>query len=264
MDKKEAVRKSDAKRSAVAAVVAGILISGIGKAGRAQEAAPAPLPVWKPQTTLVRYLARSARVLKYALQPPAGYAARQTQRPGLQATTWRGAASQTGITPNVTLALAPAPLVNGKPYTPERLIVGALGSLKRGHDNWTQTDIEQGKINGITFARAYWTGTERQHKRKVRGVSYMAVDGPTLISLQSQDMALATSTTAKPNASSDAPPTSDAAPTANPPNANAPDINPADGLPSNIDRLKLAEAAILTFRRYAAPKPVAPDSPTAP
>ena len=231
--------------------------------GGAQEAAPAPLPVWKPQTGLLRYLARPTRVLKYTMQPPAGYAARQTQQPRLLAYTWRGAASQSGVTPNVALALAPAPATKGKSYTAERLIAGALGFLKRGHDDWTQTPVEQGQINGLPFARAYWTGTERQHKRKVRGVAYMAVDGATLISLQSQDMAPVAPNAAKSGESSDTPPASngEAAPNANP---TAPIANPAEGTPDAPNRLKLAETAMLTFRRYAAPKLVTPALPAAP
>ena len=239
-------------------VIGTAMVSGSMLKGGAQEAAPAPpLPVWKPMPKMLRYLVRPTRVWKYTMQPPTGYTPRQTQQARLLAYNWHGQAAKTGITPNVSLALAPTPLRNGKPYTAEQLVASALASLKRGHDAWTQTPVEQGQINGISFARAYWTGTERQLKRKLRGVAYMAVDGLTVISLQSQDIAPDKPDDAKTGAA-------DAAPNPNTdPNVTAaPDAINADGLPENIDRLKLAETAMQTFRRYAAPRPV-PSAPPA-
>ncbi len=229
---------------------------GIVARGGAQEAPAPPLPVWKPMPKMLRYLVRPTRVWKYTMQPPTGYTPRQTQQARLLAYNWHGQAAKTGITPYVSLALAPTPMRNGKPYTAEQLIAGALIALKRGHDAWTQTPAEQGQINGVAFVRAYWTGTERQLKRKLRGVAYMAVDGPTIISLQSQDIAPDKPDDAKTG-------TADATPASPDLNANtaAPDAANADGLPENIDRLKLAETAMQTFRRYAAPKP-APSTPS--
>lgn len=237
-----------------------MIAGGIVARGGAQEAAPTPpLPVWKPMPKMLRYLVRPTRVWKYTMQPPAGYTPRQTQQPRLLAYNWHGQAAKTGITPYVLLALAPTPVRGGKPYTAEQLIASALATLKRGHDAWTQTLVEQGRINGIAFVRAYWTGTERQRKRKLRGVAYMAVDGPTIISLQSQDIAPDKPGDAKSGAA-------DAAPDSPDVNANAaaPDAANADGLPENIDRLKLAETAMQTFRRYVAPRPAPSTPPIAP
>ncbi len=245
----------------IAAVMMGAaIVSGSILKGGTQEAPSAlPLPIWKPMPRTLRYLARPTRVWKYTMQPPAGYTPRQTQQTRLLAYNWHGQAAKTGVTPNVSLALAPTPMRNGKPYTAEQLVASVLAALKRGHDAWTQTLVEQGQINGIAFARAYWTGTERQLKRKLRGVAYMAVDGPTIISLQSQDIAPDKPDDAKTGAA-------DAAPDTLNPNANAaaPDAANADGMPENIDRLRLAETAMQTFRRYAAPKPAPAAPPVAP
>lgn len=230
----------------IAAMTAGAIL-----AGYAQEEKSALPAAWKPNPKMLRYIGRQTRVLSYAVQAPIGYTARQTRQPRLIAYTWLGQARKTGVTPNLTLALAPTPIVNKKPMTPEQLLTNALNAMKRGHEDWTQTPAERGQINGLTFARAYWTGTERQRSRKLRGVAYMGVDGSVAISMQCQDLALPG---AKPGAEGAQNP-ADAAP----PDANAQENG--DVSQDNFDHLKLAEAAMQTFRRYTTPKPADPAAP---
>lgn len=130
----------------------------------------------------------------------------------------------------------------GRKITAEQLLANALNSQKRGYDDWTQTAVERGRINGLTFARAYWTGTLGQDKRKLRGVSYFAVDGSLMIVLTAQDAGRA----------NDKPTDASAPETQADPNGETSDADNDASLPSDIDRLQLAEAAMQTFRRSGA------------
>lgn len=152
---------------------------------------------------------------------------------------WQGQATASGFIPYLSMALAPAPMPvrkGDKKLTADRLLNISTASLKRGFDDWTETEIEHGQINGISFVRIYWTGTERQQKRKLRGVSYVAIDDTAAISLTAQDIARGTAAT---------PPTTTEGVSVD---ATAPGNDaPADGLPETVDRLKLAEAVFQTL-----------------
>ena len=54
---------------------------------------------------------------------------------------------------------------------------------KSKSENWKQSPVEAGKIDGITFVRQYWSGTEKspQGKLKVSGFVYVGSIGETLI-----------------------------------------------------------------------------------
>ena len=116
----------------------------------------------------------------------------QGQRPSMATIAWQGSAARNSIAPGLLVAVGPTPQGMGRKITAEQLLANALNSQKRGYTEWTQTAVERGRINGLTFARAYWTGTlgtgtSGQDKRKLRGVSYFAVDGSLMIVLTAQD-----------------------------------------------------------------------------
>ena len=52
-----------------------------------------------------------------------------------------------------------------------------------------QSEIERGQIDGLTFVRAHWEGTERTTKYKMRGFIYVAAAGPGMIYISSKDTA---------------------------------------------------------------------------
>jgi hypothetical protein len=51
-----------------------------------------------------------------------------------------------------------------------------------------ETSPERGQINGLTFMRVYWSGTDADKQRKRHGAMYAGKDGSTLIFISSQDV----------------------------------------------------------------------------
>ena len=224
--------------------------------GYAQEAPTppnTPLPAWKPQLKMMRFLTSLTRFSGYALQPPRGYAMQQTQRLGVAACGWQGNRTRNGIAPGLMLTVGQVPASAGKRWTPEQLLISSFNAQKRNLNDWTQTDVERGQINGITFARAYWTATGVQKQQKLRGVSYFAVDGDRAIRLAAQDAGRA----GKPEGAEKAGTQTGAG-------ASEPDANSDEATPSDVDRLLLAEAAIQTFHRSIGYKSPARPTPSTP
>ena len=220
-------------------------VSGKVEAQAAKEGQTADKPVkeavWQADPKVKRYLGRQYVLGGYAVSQPIGYTDHLVRKPGLLANYWQGQETASGFVPYLAMAFAPTPMpVNksDKKMTPDRLLNIAMASLKRGFDDWTQTEFEHGQINGISFIRTYWTGTDRQQKRKLRGVSYVAIDDTAAISLTAQDVARTSTTNIPPN-------TADGLSTTPPP-ANDP---PATNLPDKVDHLKLAETVFQTLHR---------------
>ena len=219
---------------------------GLFSFGYAQDAPTnATLPAWKPQPKLMRYLSSLTRFSGYAIQPPRGYAMQQAQRTGFAACGWQGE-GRSGVTPGLLMTVGPIPVHGSKKQTPEQLLAASLAAQKRRYVDWTQTDFERGQINGVVFARSYWTATQPQAKQKLRGVTYFAVDGATAIQLTGQDAA----GNGKPTGNPDAGTRPDA--------GEASDANSDDATPNDIDHLLLTETAMQTFHRVGGFKPSAP------
>lgn len=207
-----------------------LLIAGMNASARGQETVLIKETVWRPDAKLLRYVGRQMPVLSYSLQPPASYTLHQIHRDGQISYIWQGAG--TSFAPNLAIAIAAIPLRDSKKITADQLLTNALNTLHRGYSDWTQTESEHGQINGLSFVRAYWTGTNQKQKR--RGVSYVALDGSNALSLLSQD-----------KVPGGGPTSGEASPDgANPSEAPADEV-----LPATVDRLKLAEAAIQTLHR---------------
>ncbi len=202
------------------------------------EAKPVKEAVWQADPKLKRYLGRQYVLGGYSVSRPLGYTDHLVRRQGLLANYWQEQATASGFMPYLALALAPAPTParkGDKKLTADRLLNISTASMKRGFDDWTETEIEHGRINGISFVRIYWTGTDRQQKRKLRGVSYVAIDDTAAISLTAQDVARATTTPS--------PATADGNTSATPPTNDT----TTEDLPETVDRLKLAEAVFQTL-----------------
>jgi len=72
--------------------------------------------------------------------------------------------------------------------TPEQYLDRWLDRLKQRRTNWSQTPIERGRINGLSFIRIHWSGTDPDNQAKLHGFVYVAKDGPKYIQIRSQDV----------------------------------------------------------------------------
>lgn len=64
-----------------------------------------------------------------------------------------------------------------------------LSPYRNSMQHWVQGPFERGTIGGLTFVRVNWSGMNPRARKpgKLHGVFYVALDGPTIIQLQSND-----------------------------------------------------------------------------
>lgn len=181
-------------------VVVGLLVAvvmGAGgcKAKTASSSAPvqrtdqqsseaSSLPVWKPDEKLVGQLASPAKVEGYQVRPPKGYTLTLAPpREELKGFAWSGPLRDDKTAPQFIIVITPR-----GPSNLEQILDKFLESVKARRVNWTETKHESGKINGLSFVRKYWTGTEPSKQWKMRGFMYLALDGSNYIQISSQDV----------------------------------------------------------------------------
>jgi hypothetical protein len=148
------------------------------------------LPKWAPDKELLAQLAPYGNVGGYQVRPPRKYdrVVPPPAPPGGQLFAWAGAKRADNTAPMFMVTmLAPPPEVAQK-TTLEQFLDSMLGGIKRRRKDWKQTAVERGQINGLTFLRVRWSGTEAAKGWKMHGFMYVARDGPNFIQIASQDV----------------------------------------------------------------------------
>jgi hypothetical protein len=153
---------------------------------------PRKLSEWRPDEALLDQLAPAVDVGAYQVRPPKGYTSVPTP-PGApkeaRAFTWVGSTRPDGTAPQFMVVLITLPADAGL-VLPDQLLVSALRALHRLYESWSQTDDETGRVNGLTFLRARWSGTDAAKKWKLHGFVYVYVapDDNLVVQLRSQDV----------------------------------------------------------------------------
>jgi hypothetical protein len=153
-------------------------------------AAPAKLPVWSPAKALSAQLMPAVTIDKYQIQPPKGYVPLPSKSGpnGSTANAWGGLIRADGTRPYLMVFQFSVPAEEGNKYTLQQISAKMLASVEQRRKNWNQSTPEQGTINGITFIRTYWQGTDVTNGRPMHGFNYLGKDGDTLLQLSSQDL----------------------------------------------------------------------------
>jgi hypothetical protein len=167
-------------------------------------------PVWQPGTALLDQLDTAKDLDVYQMRVPKGYEflPQPGNAPaGVKAFGWAGARRADGTAPSLTAMLAVLP-AGEKKASLDEYMRKLLDGVKRRRTGWVETAVEKGQINGLTFLRARWSGTDTSTNMPMHGFMYAAMDKETYIGLSSQDID-----------------------------------------PNHDQPLKLAEAAVLTFKK---------------
>ena len=143
---------------------------------------------WTPDKALVDRLATAQAVEGYTIRPPSGYQMQRANSPAsMKLIAWVGEAREDGTKPTVMLQIVVPPPGQSVNLPLEQLAQKMLGRVKRSRTNWRQDKHERGVVNGMTFVRIRWTGTEQAHNRKMAGFTYVALDGTSIVQVSSQD-----------------------------------------------------------------------------
>src|SRR5262245_19540971 len=138
--------------------------------------AASPYPNWEPDAKLLDELGPASDVAEYQVRPPKGYDFNPLPPgppAGLKGGAWAGALRNNQTAPQFMIGIVTSPDGADK-MTAQLYLDKMLGGIKQQRTNWTQTTLERGQINGLTFFRIYWTGTELRKRWKMHGFMYAA------------------------------------------------------------------------------------------
>ena len=168
-----------------------------------------PISDWEPNARLLEQLGPAADVDAYQLRPPQGYSfvTSPAIAPGAKAFAWIGTRRNDRTVPMLFIGVVSPPAEEAN-ITVEQYLEKRLESVKSGRTSWMQTKPERGRVNGLTFVRSRWSGTDTETQWNKHGIMYATRDGSTFIHLHIQDSE-----------------------------------------PHHEETLRLAEAAVLTFKR---------------
>ena len=144
--------------------------------------------VWSPDKALAGQLAAPTVAGAYQIQPPKGYVMQTGTPPGGTAQAWVGAPRADGTRPYIMLAVMIPPADEKIVHTLDQVFAGVLAGVQKRRKDWKQTPSATGTVNGLTFVRTYWQGTDTATGLAMRGFSYAAQDGKRFVLLSSQDM----------------------------------------------------------------------------
>jgi hypothetical protein len=145
------------------------------------------LPTWTPDSAVLEKLDAYQDIDNYQFRPPKGYpsVSGKTLAPGSKIFGWGGTLRPDQTAPMITVMVV-KPMPVQKP--PEQLMQDFLNGIKQRRQDWQQSTFERGSVNGLTFLRARWSGTEPTKRWKMHGLMYVAQDGTTLIEISTQDV----------------------------------------------------------------------------
>jgi hypothetical protein len=168
--------------------------------GSSSDAASAPIPAivqreaaakagvdWTPDPRALEELGPAVDIQGYQIRPPKDYAV--TAPPpvpkGSKAFTWRGPRRIDGTAPDFMITVVTLPPVEAH-ATIDQNLAQLTSSFRRKFPGLSTTGHEYGRINGLKFARTYWTAVRQGVE--VHGILYTGVDDNKRILFISQDI----------------------------------------------------------------------------
>lgn len=154
---------------------------------------PVSLSIWTPNKDMLDLLNEFSTepfVNRYGLCPPKDYKfiADREKRISLGNTAytgaWVGQLRSDLSRPQVQITIFDFEKPDKRSL--EQILTKMIELIKEGKVNFSQGPIERGQINGLEFARCEWNGKFRDEP--MRGILYIAVDGPTILMLSTQDL----------------------------------------------------------------------------
>lgn len=134
---------------------------------------------WHSNSTYANQLSEPVKVDQFYMKPPVGYALDhkqiQNSKNIADEYNWRGPAGPDGTKPRLVVAvfkLRPG-FVNNQ--SAEKVINLGLEGLSSSTKHYVHTDIQNGKVAGLDFVRAYWKRdpNDTNEDRRFHGFQYV-------------------------------------------------------------------------------------------
>ena len=159
---------------------------GLGIGGLAH-AAGAPTK-WTPAPTMDAKLGTFQPCDAYELRPPKGFTL--IMKPASESTTgcaWISPVRKDGTRGYVMVVFATPSPEELQTHTLTDVLNHFVAGIGERRTGFKTSTVSLGTIDGITFARTYWSGADSSTGAKMHGFVYAAVDGPTVLEISSQD-----------------------------------------------------------------------------
>ena len=150
----------------------------------------APLPLWQANYPATNYLASEVPLQEYAIRPPLGYHANFTDLPSRLQPYGLGIFMWSNDENALNYSSLDIEIVQRRTsYDALTFLNSVLGPSKRDISDFVQTKPETGTINGATFARTYWQGTEKKPSGNysVSGFTYVTTQPTGAIMIEGKD-----------------------------------------------------------------------------
>lgn len=146
-------------------------------------------PNWTPDKNLSDRLGDFVDVEGFQLRVPKQFLPiKQPGTGGSNAIAWTGEERSDGTRPYVMVTTVKLNSEQQSKLSLEQALDTFLNGIEKRRKNWSQTSAERGKVNGMTFVRAQWSGTEITTDKKMRGFSYVTIADGWLVQISSQDV----------------------------------------------------------------------------
>lgn len=149
----------------------------------------ADLPKWQPAEEDLKRLDRPVTEKVFTAKTPSTYLRQVRRGPdGLELLGWVGPIRQDRTQNYLMYAFIPLSDEDKNKDSLESQLEKLLAGVESRRSKWTRTETELGEINGTTYARAYWKGTDRITGQKMAGFYYVTRIKGGLMSVSSQDI----------------------------------------------------------------------------
>lgn len=152
---------------------------------------------WKPDPKLLNNLTGETQVSSYALRLPEGYS-EVPQSPEMAARRQNGfdnhvygmSRRSDGTAATLGFVIATPPSSMAGTLTLDDALDGTLQQKKHQWQDFTQSPVQDGYINGLAFKRVYFKGmvSGAAGTRMAHGFAYVAINGNSILSFQAEDV----------------------------------------------------------------------------
>lgn len=161
----------------------------VGKKPDKPKGKSAKLPVWSLKPGAVSQLAPEKALFGWVIRPPKGYVFTQRADGLNQVYIFQGDPHPDGSSPAIWIVTGDARRVQNMKAQDEVVMDQYMIQLHTNRDNWKESPIERGLIQGRQFVRRRWSATQNVNgtAHRLHGIVYMHVSASKFAALTCVD-----------------------------------------------------------------------------
>ena len=152
-------------------------------------AAPKSGGPWKPSAAALKQLTPAPQASGFTIMCPKGYQYQTMNGPdGSTLFAWVSPPRADSSHGMLMMTVVMIPPDEANKYTLSQILTKFIGGEQRRRNAWSESTPESGTINGVSFCRVYWEGTDKATGKAMGGLMYVTQSGNKAYVLASQDI----------------------------------------------------------------------------